>query len=104
MLPNSPEGWQIPSVGPGRVERGHALLERWLRDVLSRSDSDSKCDAAVTVETFFHIPHVTNSPLGRRCIQVVHVVPSSEGSAPLQLWRWRRRFPAGRTAPGSGDT
>ena len=51
------------------------FAQELLRDVLSWSDSDSKCDASSgNCGDFGHIPYVTNSPLGRRCIQVVHVV------------------------------
>ena len=52
---------------------------------------------SVTAEVFGHVPHVTNSPLKWRCIQIVHVVNDfcfQWGSAPLRLWRWRRRNPA----------
>ena len=51
------------------------FAQELLRDVLSRSDSDSNCDASSGgCGDLGHLLHVTNSPLGRRCIQIVHVV------------------------------
>ena len=87
------------------------FAQELVRYVLSRSDSDSECDASRgSCGDFGHVLHVADPPLKSRCIQVVHVVDDfcfSGGSAPLRsapTLRWRRRIPAGKPAPRSGDT
>ena len=78
------------------------------RDVLSRSDSDSECGASSgNCGDFGHVLHVADPPLGRRSIQIVHVVDDFcflRGSAPLRLRRRRRLIPAERAAPRSDCT
>ena len=71
------------------------LAQELVRDDLPRSNSDSEGDAAIGVcGGLGHVPHVTNSPLGWSCVQIVLVVDDfrfSVGSAALQLSHWRRR-------------
>ena len=51
------------------------LAEELVRDELPRPNSDFERDATVgDCRGFSHAPHVASSPLGWRCIQVVHVV------------------------------
>ena len=51
------------------------LAQELVRDVLSRSDSDSKCDASSgNCGDFGHVLHVADPPRKRRCIQVVRAV------------------------------
>ena len=80
------------------------LGQELVRKELSGSHSDSKCGASSgCCGDSDQFPHVTNSPLGRRCIQVFHV----ENDLRF-LWgsfcRWRHRIHAGGTAPRPGDT
>ena len=44
-----------------------------VRDVLSRSDSDSERASSGDCGDFGHVLHFADPPLKRRCIQVVHV-------------------------------
>ena len=50
-----------------------------------------------------HVLHVINSPLKRCCTRVVHVIDDVRFLW-LQLWQWRHRVLASRTAPSLGDT
>ena len=73
------------------------LAQELVRDELPRPNSDSECDATVgNCRGSGQAPHVADSPLGWRCIQMIHVVDDFRlvGSAPLRLWRWRHRNPA----------
>ena len=65
------------------------LAQERVRDVLSRSDSDSKCDASSGHSgNVGHFLHVVDFPLKRRCNRVVRVVDDFcfLDSAPLRLW------------------
>ena len=68
-------------------------------------NSNSECDATVSnCRSFGQAPHVADSPLGWRCIQIIHVVddfrfkwvPLSSGSGNVEFLQKR--------APGLGDT
>ena len=50
------------------------LAQELVRDVLSRSNSNSKCNASLDDRgNFDHVLHVADSPLRKCCIQIVHV-------------------------------
>ena len=51
------------------------FAQELVRDVLSRSDSDSECDAPCGIcGDFVHVLHIADPPLRRHCIHDVHVV------------------------------
>ena len=50
------------------------FAQELVRELRSRSDRDSECDApSGNCGDSGHVLHVRNPPLKRRCIQVVHV-------------------------------
>ena len=50
------------------------LAQDLVRDELPRSNRDSECDATIgNCRGFGHAPHVADSPLGWRCIQIILV-------------------------------
>ena len=99
--------------------RGPAQTESWIiawTRVLASMRAPRCAGAAMSRAVLNPIPdcpalsvawHVANPPLGRCCIQVVHVVDDfrfSVGSAQLRLCHWQRRIPAEKTAPRLGGT
>ena len=51
------------------------LAQELVRDELPRSNSDSESHATVSnCGGFGHFRHVANSPLRKRCVQIIHVV------------------------------
>ena len=51
------------------------FAQELVRDLLSKSDSDSECDASSgKCGDFGHAVHVVDPPLAWRCIHIIHVV------------------------------
>ena len=84
------------------------LAQELVRDELPRPDSNFECDATSGNHgDFGQGPNVVYFLLRRCYVQVVHVVNDFRFQwvpALLRLWRWRRRGPAEKVAPGMGDT